>query len=84
MFSVEFLPICKRYDPDLNECLKNATVILQEKIVHGIPELKLPPLEPLKIPGVRFEQTTKSSMFKAVLMDVMLHGLSNYEFTDVQ
>ena len=79
-----YLPICMRNNPELNECIKNATVELKDRIVKGIPELNMKPLEPLEIPSVKLEQTTKSLTFKAVLMDVKLHGLSNYEFTDVQ
>jgi hypothetical protein len=80
----DFIPLCKRNDPDLNECILNATVSLKDKFAEGIPELQLRSIDPLKIPNIKLEQTTNKLDYKAVLMDVALYGLSDYEFTDVE
>ncbi|KAF5296521.1 hypothetical protein FQR65_LT01511 [Abscondita terminalis] len=42
--------ICKRSDPNLNECLKNAIQMSLQYLQYGVPEFGIPTMEPLELP----------------------------------
>ncbi|XP_034934943.1 protein takeout [Chelonus insularis] len=43
----EFLHVCKRNDPDIDNCIKSSVEHLRPYLVKGVPEYNLPSLEPL-------------------------------------
>ncbi|XP_071439891.1 protein takeout-like [Hetaerina americana] len=77
-----YITICKRTNKDdfLKCALKN-TVDVQPHIANGIPELVIPPMDPLNIPEIVLEQGTQAINYKCVLTNVKLHGLSDYKFS---
>ncbi|XP_050309980.1 uncharacterized protein LOC126745968 [Anthonomus grandis grandis] len=76
-----YFPTCYRNDPKLNQCLLDATETLRPYLAKGVPELSIPPFEPFKIPQIKLEQGTRALNFKAVLDNVVVHGLTNYKFS---
>lgn len=56
--------------------------MVRENLTKGIPELKIPPIDPWFIPVLKLEQTKEKSTFKAVLMDVKLYGLGQYNISE--
>ncbi|XP_074114664.1 uncharacterized protein LOC141537529 [Cotesia typhae] len=42
-----YIPVCGRRNPNLNECIKNSVEKLRPKLREGIPELDVPPIDPL-------------------------------------
>ncbi|XP_060517809.1 uncharacterized protein LOC132696792 [Cylas formicarius] len=74
-------PVCKRTDPNINQCLVDATEKVKPFLAEGVPSLKIPPFEPFQIPKIELAQGTRSLNFKAVLTNVLAYGLSNYKFT---
>lgn len=76
----EYLPVCFRNDPHLNQCLLNATEKIRPFLAKGIPELKVPSFEPFNIPQIELAQGTQALNFKAVLSNVIAHGLTAYKF----
>lgn len=79
--AADYFPRCSRNDPKLNECLLNATRLVKPYLAGGVPELKIPPLEPFTIPQIAFEQGTQAVNFKASLYNLSATGLTNYEFS---
>ncbi|XP_030766704.1 protein takeout-like [Sitophilus oryzae] len=76
-----YFPQCYRNDPDLNQCLLKATESVRPYMKQGIPELRIPSFEPFSVPEIVLEQGTQSLNFKAVLKNVVIHGITNYHFT---
>lgn len=50
-------------------------------LAKGVPELNMPPVEPLNIPEIKLEQGTRALNFKAVLKNVKIHGMTSYKFS---
>ncbi|KAL1490584.1 hypothetical protein ABEB36_013253 [Hypothenemus hampei] len=76
-----YFPTCFRNDPQLNQCLLRATEQMRPYLVQGIPELNLPPFEPFNLPQLGLQQGTQALNFKAVLKNVIIHGLTKYKFS---
>ena len=53
LYPASYIKPCKRYDPDIDQCITNAIEGLREKLAHGIPDLEAPPIEPLILKQVR-------------------------------
>jgi len=70
-----YLHVCKRTDPDLNQCVKNSVEDLRQQLKDGIPELKVPPIEPLYIEEL---VATEGSGLQVVTRDLKVYGGSNF------
>lgn len=79
--AADYFPRCYRNDPKLNECLVNATRLVKPYLARGVPELRIPALEPFTLPQVAFEQGTQAVNFKATLYNLSVTGLTSYEFS---
>ncbi|KAF5287048.1 hypothetical protein FQR65_LT12349 [Abscondita terminalis] len=65
-------------DPDLAECIKDRIKVLMPKLENGIPELKLPRLDPFSIPEMEVNTGSGSNVaFQAVLRDLKILGCKN-------
>ncbi|KAK9879052.1 hypothetical protein WA026_003867 [Henosepilachna vigintioctopunctata] len=76
-----YFPRCHRSDPKINECLLKATDQVRPYLIKGVPELNMPSIDPFTIPEVSLEQGSNILNFKAKLNDIIIHGLSNYKFS---
>ncbi|XP_034934978.1 uncharacterized protein [Chelonus insularis] len=72
-----YLPVCGRRNPKLDECILNSVKTVTPLLVRGIPELKVPPIEPLFLPeGLSFYNLKD---FSASTKNVKLSNLSAFE-----
>ncbi|KAE8744711.1 hypothetical protein FOCC_FOCC008619 [Frankliniella occidentalis] len=49
----DFILICKRTDPQVDQCIKKSVEQLRPHLVRGIPAFNVPSLEPLILPEIR-------------------------------
>ncbi|XP_075145850.1 protein takeout-like [Haematobia irritans] len=73
-----FLKVCRRSDPQLNKCARNSLNTLKDRLAYGIPELYIPPLEPLIIPEIKMNQDTGAVYLKSTYRNVELYGMSKF------
>ncbi|XP_013109443.2 protein takeout [Stomoxys calcitrans] len=73
-----FLKVCRRSDPQLNKCARNSLYALKDRLEYGIPELYIPPLEPLIIPEIKMNQDTGAVYLKSTYRNVELYGMSKF------
>lgn len=71
-----YIPVCGMKNPKLDECIENSVIALREKLRQGIPELDIPPAEPLKIDQMKLMDQPN---FKAIASDIKLVGLLTYK-----
>ncbi|EFA03576.1 protein takeout-like [Tribolium castaneum] len=76
-----YYPRCYRDDPDLNQCLLNATEQVRPFLQKGVPELNVPPISPFYVPEVNLQLGTDSISYKSSLTNVTVTGLDTYKFT---
>lgn len=71
-----YIKVCGRKNPNLDQCILESVEGLRDKLREGIPELDVPPLEPLFLEKFPIAETEK---FQAHADNVTLRGLSNFE-----
>lgn len=74
---------CRRSDPKLNECLRESIELMRTKLANGIPELIIPPCDPLLIPEVNIKQNAGAIWVDSEYTDVIISGLSNFTLRDL-
>lgn len=79
--SASYFPRCHIDDPRINDCLLKATETVRPFLIKGVPELKIPPMEPFLLPEATLQQGTEALNFKATLYNTSVYGLSNYKFS---
>ncbi|XP_015173318.1 PREDICTED: protein takeout-like [Polistes dominula] len=72
-----FLKICHRNDPYLNRCIKESVEQLKPYLNTGIPELNIPPCEPLYIDRVDLNQTDGSIFINSYFTDIKIFNSFN-------
>lgn len=81
MLAASYFPRCHIDDPRINDCLLKATETVRPFLIKGVPELKIPPMEPFLLPEASLQQGTQALNFKATLYNTTVRGLSNYKFS---
>ncbi|KAF2878655.1 hypothetical protein ILUMI_27514 [Ignelater luminosus] len=77
-----YFPRCHVDDPELEKCLIEATKTVRPHVKKGVPELNIPPMDPLVIPEVTLQQGTNAVNYKMKLINATIRGLGDYEFTE--
>lgn len=71
----DFLHVCKRNDAKLEDCIQNSIQELKPTLRKGIPEMNVPPLEPLLIKQLVAAQ---GQGLKVTTEDLKVYGCSNF------
>ncbi|KAM3963654.1 protein takeout [Aphomia sociella] len=74
-----FIQTCMRSDPDFDDCSKQAVQKLFDALGPGLPEIDMPPLDPMKIPKIRILQGDGPVNVNAALDDVTVTGFGQTE-----
>jgi hypothetical protein len=72
---------CNRSDPNINACIKRGFTHLRSYIAEGIPELSVPPMEPLVIGRLAMENGNGAVRVRAAFNNMTIRGGSNYTIT---
>lgn len=70
--------MCRKSDPNLSDCVNASIELLRPKLANGIPELLLPPSEPLEIPQITIQQNAGAIRMESEYTNIMVYGLSNF------
>lgn len=79
--------ICHYSDPNVALCIQRVAEQARHLLAQGVPSLNIQPLEPLRIPSIRLRQhhmPKKGFKYDAWLSDVMLKGITNYTFNNLE
>lgn len=79
-----FLKICHRNDPNLNECVKQSVNSLRPYLKTGIPELQIPPCEPLQVPQIEISQAVGPISIRSIYTDIEVQGGTNFILKSVK
>lgn len=79
----EYFKICHRSDPDIENCIKNTIEDLRPRLIKGIPELDIVPLDPLQIPRIEFSDGSGSFKLRHVLTNLTIYGLRHFNLRRV-
>lgn len=79
-----FIQPCQRDSAILNDCLQDAIETLIPMLNKGIPELFIPPLDPLNIPEVTMEENSGAVVFSSSYKNISVKGLSRFGISGVE
>lgn len=79
-----FILKCSRSDPQLNACLKDTFNHLRPYLSRGIPQIGLPPMEPLKIDYMGLENNAGNIRIKGAFTNVVNAGASNFTVKEIR
>lgn len=84
MFAASFIKPCNRNDPHINTCLLKIVNGLRPRLLKGIPELQLPPYDPLNIPRLSLVQPSTSAVsFNASFTNLKAYGAHKAVVQDI-
>ncbi|KAK0082833.1 hypothetical protein PV325_009778 [Microctonus aethiopoides] len=75
---------CPRNLPldDYNKCVREQLKAITPQLIKGIPELKLPALDPLSLPSLVVDRNLEALKVKANLTKVRVYGATNYQIDE--
>ncbi|XP_044268728.1 uncharacterized protein LOC123013922 [Tribolium madens] len=77
--------LCSRNDPDYNACTRKAFEKSIPILVKGIPEINMPPIDPLELPFMSVDRTINELVsIKAVMKNIKVLGASNIIIEDTK
>ncbi|XKL60769.1 hypothetical protein PGB90_007826 [Kerria lacca] len=79
----DYIHLCKKEDPELNKCLVNLFESLRPKLGQGIPEIELPPLDPLILHEIVIFPGGNGKM-KLFAHEVKVTGVKNLKINRVK
>ena len=82
--TASFLNQCSKRDPQINTCLKATFNNLRPYLARGIPEIGIPPMEPLKIDQLALENNAGNIRIKGLFTKIVSSGASNFTVKEVR
>ena len=82
--AVDLFKICKRNDPKLNDCIKESIMQLRSTFKKGIPELKIPSLDPMIVPQIGLNQGSGPVSITSSFKDLHIENFSTIKIEDVK
>lgn len=84
IFLASFIPLCKRNDPKLSKCVIQAVEKIRPYLKKGIPEMNLPPGDPLHF----YNTTTNTGKGTSVSLeasswDQIATGITDFEIQNI-
>ncbi|XP_048513988.1 circadian clock-controlled protein daywake-like isoform X3 [Athalia rosae] len=74
-----YIVACKKNEPKFNECIFNTIEGLREKLIPGIPELEVPPLEPFELKNIRLLRGPVGARLDVNLTNIEVKGPSSFK-----
>uniref|UniRef100_A0A1B6E265 Haemolymph juvenile hormone binding protein n=1 Tax=Clastoptera arizonana TaxID=38151 RepID=A0A1B6E265_9HEMI len=80
----EYIVPCLKADPRINSCIRRTFDHLRPYLIAGIPEIKLPSIEPMTIPKMQMENGVGAVRVRATFSNMTIYGASNYSVLNVK
>ncbi|XP_075235678.1 protein takeout-like isoform X2 [Lycorma delicatula] len=74
--------VCNRSDPHISDCLKIVLENIRNQMETGVPDMDIPPLDPLSINEINLTENEKDFLFK--FFNVKVKGLSDFIIEDLR
>ncbi|XP_028174785.1 protein takeout-like [Ostrinia nubilalis] len=80
----EYILPCRQSDPQLDTCIKGSFNHLRPYLARGLPDIGVPPVEPLLIDRLVMENNAGPVRVTAAFSNITVVGPSNYTITKVR
>ncbi|KAH8420923.1 hypothetical protein KR222_009836, partial [Zaprionus bogoriensis] len=82
--AADFVKVCYRDSPDLNTCARESFNTLKPRLMEGMPELFIPPMEPLRVPEIKMDQDSGAIYLHSTYKNVKITGISKHKLNDLR
>ncbi|KAJ9577448.1 hypothetical protein L9F63_005949 [Diploptera punctata] len=79
----EYIKPCRRYAPDVQECILKTVRATIPHVVNGDPKYRVPPLDPVLIDRLEINQGSGSVGMSIIAHDAFLRGVRNVDVLNV-
>lgn len=79
LFTASFIDVCQRKDPEISQCIIRNVDILRPRFNKGVPELAIPPFNPLTIPEAHYN----GGSFNLTFRNIELYDLESFVIDDL-
>lgn len=78
-----YINVCSEKDPKLGVCIRKAINSLRPYLLNGIPELEIPPIDPLFVPKIEITQTGGVQL-TATFTNISIYGAGDFRLRSVR
>lgn len=83
-FAADYIKVCRSADPKVEQCINSSIEAIRPKLLKGIPELDVPPLEPLLLNQVSLVRGPDGAKIEATVRNIRVHGPGDFVITSLQ
>lgn len=70
----EYIKVCSQNDPHIAVCINNSIEEIRPRLLKGIPELDVPPLEPLSLQEITLQRGPDGAKIEATVKNIKVKG----------
>lgn len=83
-FPANYIHVCKASDPDISNCIIKSVNSIRSYLKTGIPDLEVPPLEPLLLDEIKLRRGPTSAQIDANITDLQVWGPTSFEIVELK
>ncbi|XP_073983828.1 protein takeout-like [Rhodnius prolixus] len=80
----DYFKLCKRNDPELGNCIKDSLNQMKPLLRKGIPQLKIPSLDPMVIPRVNVKQGSGPVSMDSTFTNLKINGITDFTIKNIR
>ncbi|GLH08854.1 Uncharacterized protein GBIM_14015 [Gryllus bimaculatus] len=80
----DYFLVCRRGDPDFAGCVKRSIEDARPRLVKGMPEVRLPSIDPLRIEQLEMQEGQGNFRFLMRLKNVSITGLKDFVMRSIK
>ncbi|KAK4879056.1 hypothetical protein RN001_007202 [Aquatica leii] len=80
----DYIHVCKKNDVDIAQCINNSINHLRLRLPSGIPDLDVPPIEPLKLNEIKLKIGPPSAAIHCNITNLKVWGPSTFVITELK
>ncbi|KAK9888491.1 hypothetical protein WA026_000742 [Henosepilachna vigintioctopunctata] len=80
----DYIKVCKSNEKDLAQCIINSVYALRPQLKKGIPELDVPPMEPLFLDEIKLRSGPNAAKLDANITNIKVWGPSEFQILEVK
>lgn len=84
IISAGYLHICRKSDPNIEECMATSIETLKPYLVEGIPDLDIPSIDPIDIGNLIVSESTRSNGLHISAKNIRAFGSSSFKLKKLE
>lgn len=82
--TANYIHVCKANDPEIGACIVKSVNEIRPYLKEGIPDLDVPPLEPLLLDEIKLKRGPTTAQIDANITDLQVWGPTSFEIVEIK